>query len=126
MKAMARAIAALFACVVPVFPGVAAQPAEIFGRWATDPGDCADNRYVWVFAEDRAALVIANTPLSGWRRPAYEPGEGPAIAVIFVGPPQRKIAWRIIKDGEIAAVSHLEDGRVVDQRSFQTWKRCAN
>jgi hypothetical protein len=125
MKSIAGAIAALLVAGL-AWPCTAAQPADIYGRWATDPADCTDNRYVWVFAEDRAGLVIGNAALGGWRRPVYEPGEGPAIAVVFPGPPRRQIAWRIVKEGEMVAAAHRQDGKAIEQRSFQSWRRCPN
>ena len=128
MNRAGRAIAATGIVVVLAVPAgrsPAAEPAEIFGRWATDPADCTDNRYVWVFAEDRAALVVNNAPISGWRKPAYGSGDG-GVVVAFVGPPRREIEWRIVKDGELTAVSHREDGRVLENRSFQPWRRCPN
>lgn len=125
MKSMAGAIATLLVAALGA-PCNAAQPADIYGRWATDLADCTDNRYVWLFAEDRAGLVIGNAALGGWRRPVYEPGEGPAIAVVLPGPPRRQIAWRIVKDGEMVATAHRLDGKAVEQRSFQSWRRCPN
>lgn len=127
MNGAARAIAVLaLSAGLAVGPHArAAEPAAIFGRWATDPADCADNRYVWIFAEDRAGLVVSNAPLGGWRRPVYAP-DPEGIVVAFVGPPRREILWRVVKEGELVAASHREDGRPFEDRSFQPWRRCPN
>jgi hypothetical protein len=106
-------------------PVVAAEPAALYGRWATDPTDCADNRYVWTFAEDRAALVVNNAPLGGWRKPEYR-SASEVVTVSFAGPPRREIDFRLVKDGEAVAVAHREQDRVLEDRSFQAWRRCAN
>ncbi len=52
-------------------PASAADPRVLQGRWAVDPLDCVDNRYVWVFSNDRAGLFIDNGAVSGWRRASY-------------------------------------------------------
>lgn len=103
----------------------AAEPAVLYGRWATDPADCADNRYVWTFAEDRAALVVNNAPLGGWRKPEYRVASD-VVTVSFSGPPRREIDWRLVKDGEAVAVAHRHQDNLLEDRSFQAWRRCAN
>lgn len=128
VKAIAAAmrVAGLaFALVASASPGRASEAAAIFGRWATDPADCADNRYVWVFAEERAGLVVNNAPLGGWRRPAYRKDDG-GVTVAFAGPPAREIAWRIVKEGEMVTIAHRENGRPIEERSFLPWRRCPN
>jgi hypothetical protein len=104
----------------------AAEPRDLLGRWATDPSDCADSRYVWVFAEERAALVINNAPVGGWRRAEYRGMDGQIVAVIFGGTPHRELLWRLVKDGEIVAAEHRDGQRPVQSRSFQSWRRCPN
>ena len=122
-RVRALAFVALLAGICgPVF---AAEPAALYGRWATDPTDCADNRFVWTFAEDRAALVVNNAPLGGWRKPEYR-SASEVVTVSFAGPPRREIDFRLVKDGEVVAVAHREQDRVLEDRSFQAWRRCAN
>lgn len=126
-----RGLAALralaLALLVAGIPGRlgAAEPAALYGRWATDPSDCADNRYVWTFAEDRAALVVNNAPLGGWRKPEYRVASE-VVTVSFLGPPRREIDWRMVKDGEAVAVAHRHQDTLLEDRSFQAWRRCAN
>jgi hypothetical protein len=128
MKRRFRAIPlALIVCIVAWAGSLsAAEPRDLFGRWATDPADCADSRYVWVFAEERAALVINNAPVGGWRRAEYRGGDGQMVVVVFAGPPLREFVWRLIKDGEIVIAEQRDGQRPVPARSFQSWRRCPN
>lgn len=99
-------------------------PSEaLAGRWAVDPGDCQDNRYVWSFSAERAGLLVGNNPLGGWRKPGYE-RDGDVIVVRMEGTPRQELRWRMVKDGELASAGVVLDGRVADGRSFQAWKRC--
>lgn len=128
MKMRCRAIFPMLVFCVAAWCGSAygAEPRDLLGRWATDPSDCADSRYVWVFAEDRAALVINNAPAGGWRRAEYRGGDAQTVAVIFAGPPHRELVWRLVKDGEIAIAEQRDGERPVTARSFQSWRRCPN
>ena len=103
--------------------GIAAA-AELHGRWAVDPADCHSNRYVWVFAGDRAGLFVDNAVVSGWRRATYRPIADETVAVAFDGLPRREFHWRFRGPDEIAAAGILEDGKPADTRGFQVWKRC--
>lgn len=128
MKMRIRAIPLMMAASLVAWHGSSsgAEPRDLLGRWATDPSDCADSRYVWVFAEERAALVINNAPVGGWRRAEYRGVDGQIVAVIFAGPPHRELLWRLVKDGEIVAAEHRNGERPVQSRSFQSWRRCSN
>ena len=101
-----------------------AGAAELHGRWAVDIADCQSNRYVWVFAGDRAGLFVDNAVVSGWRRATYRPLEDDVVSVAFDGLPRREFRWRFRGPDEIAAASVIEDGRPADTRSFQVWRRC--
>lgn len=98
--------------------------AALAGRWAVDPGDCQDNRYVWSFSAERAGLLVGNNPLGGWRKPSYA-REGELLVVAMEGAIRQELRWRIVKDGELASAGVFLDGRVADGRSFQSWRRCA-
>lgn len=118
------------ACLVAPWAGAAAQqaapdPAEaLAGRWAVDPGDCQDNRYVWSFSPERAGLLVGNNPLGGWRKPAYS-RDGELLVVRMEGTVVQELRWRFVKDGELASAGVFLDGRIADGRSFQSWRRCA-
>ena len=111
--------------------GASAQQAEqdpaaaLAGRWAVDPGDCQDNRYVWSFSPERAGLLVGNNPLGGWRKPAYS-RDGELLVVRMEGTVVQELRWRFVKDGELASAGVFLDGRIADGRSFQSWKRCAS
>ncbi|MFM8989763.1 MAG: hypothetical protein ACKOUS_09045 [Alphaproteobacteria bacterium] len=102
------------------------DPADVLaGRWAVDPGDCQDNRYVWSFSAERAGLLVGNNPLGGWRKPAYA-REGELLVVRMDGKPVHELRWRLVRDGELASAGVIVDGRVADGRSFLAWKRCTS
>ena len=106
-------------------PASAADPRALQGRWAVDPLDCIDNRYVWVFSNDRAGLFIDNGAVSGWRRASYaDTGEG-TVSVVLDGAPRREFRWRLRGANELATLGVLENGRLVEDRSFQVWLRCS-
>ena len=123
-------IVLLLACGVAPWARVAAQQAgpdaaeALAGRWAVDPGDCQDNRYVWSFSAERAGLLVGNNPLGGWRKPDYA-REGELLVVRMEGAIRQELRWRIVKEGEMASAGVFLDGRIADGRSFQSWKRCA-
>ena len=97
---------------------------DLQGRWAVDPVDCADNRYVWIFSNDRAGLFLDNGVVSGWRRASYVRVSVDIVAVILDGAPRREFRWRVSGRDEIATVAIIENGRLVEDRSFQVWRRC--
>lgn len=103
---------------------VVASAAELYGRWAVDPADCHSNRYVWVFAGDRAGLFVDNAVVSGWRRATYRPMPDETVVVAFDGLPRREFRWRFRGPDEIATAGVLEDGKPAETRGFQVWKRC--
>lgn len=115
-------LAAAFAAALVPAAGVA---GDLHGRWAVEPGDCASNRYVWVFAGDRAGLFVDSAVVSGWRRASYRSVDGEVVAVAFDGAPRREFRWQFRGPDEIATVGVLEEGRMVVDRSFQVWRRCA-
>lgn len=121
----------LLACGVAPWVGAAAQQAgpdaaeALAGRWAVDPGDCQDNRYVWSFSPERAGLLVGNNPLGGWRKPAYS-RDGDLLVVRMEGSVVQELRWRPVKEGELASAGVFLDGRIADGRSFQSWKRCAS
>lgn len=121
----------LLACGVAPWAGAAAQQAgpdaaeALAGRWAVDPGDCQDNRYVWSFSPERAGLLVGNNPLGGWRKPAYS-RDGDLLVVRMEGSVVQELRWRPVKEGELASAGVFLDGRIADGRSFQSWKRCAS
>lgn len=122
--AIARCAFALGLLLVGAASASASDPRELQGRWAVDPIDCADNRYVWIFSNDRAGLFVDNGVVSGWRKATYaKVGEG-VVAVILEGAPRREFRWRVSGRDEIATVGVVENGRVVEDRSFQVWRRC--
>ncbi|MBL8697186.1 MAG: hypothetical protein JNK67_02370 [Alphaproteobacteria bacterium] len=94
------------------------------GRWAVDPADCTSNRYVWVFSNDRAGLFVDNGAVSGWRRATYAQGGEGVISVVLDGAPRREFRWRLSGPDEMATAEILENGRRVETRSFQVWRRC--
>lgn len=106
-------------------PGSSADPRTLQGRWAVDPMDCVDNRYVWVFSNDRAGLFIDNGAVSGWRRASYTDTGDSTISVVLDGAPRREFRWRLRGANELATAGVLENGRVVEDRSFQVWQRCS-
>lgn len=117
---------AAFAAALTAF---AALPAfadgrALQGRWAVDPADCASNRYVWVFSNDRAGLFVDNGAVSGWRRASYAPGGEGVVSVVFEGAPRREFRWRLSGPDEMATAEILENGRRVETRSYQVWRRC--
>jgi hypothetical protein len=97
----------------------------LHGRWAVDPSDCASNRYVWVFGRDRAGLFIDNGAVSGWRRVIYRAVEEGVVAVQLEGAQRRELRWRFRNPDEIANAGVVENGRLVEERSFQIWRRCS-
>jgi hypothetical protein len=103
---------------------VASDPRDLHGRWAVDPVDCADNRYVWIFSDERAGLFVDNGVVSGWRRASYARIAEGIVSVVFDGAPRREFRWRLTGRDEIATVGIVENGRVVEDRSFQVWRRC--
>lgn len=103
---------------------VASDPRDLHGRWAVDPVDCADNRYVWIFSDERAGLFVDNGVVSGWRRATYARIAEGVVAVVFDGAPRREFRWRLTGRDEIATVGIVENGRIVEDRSFQVWRRC--
>jgi hypothetical protein len=105
-------------------PIAASEVASLDGRWAVDPADCTNNRYVWVFSSDRAGLFVDNGVISGWRRARFQNGESGMVAVTLDGIPRREFRWRWNGPNEIVAAGLLEDGRIVEERSFQVWRRC--
>ena len=102
---------------------IAADPRALHGRWAVDPVDCAENRYVWIFSDERAGLFVDNGVVSGWRRASYARIAEGVVSVVFDGAPRREFRWRLTGRDEIATVGIVEDGRVVEDRSFQVWRR---
>lgn len=102
----------------------AADSRALQGRWAVDPADCSSNRYVWVFSNDRAGLFVDNGAVSGWRRATYSPGGEGIINVVLDGAPRREFRWRLSGPDEMATAEILENGRRVENRSFQVWRRC--
>lgn len=102
----------------------ASDPRDLHGRWAVDPVDCADNRYVWIFSNDRAGLFVDNGVVSGWRKATYARIADGVVAVTLDGAPRREFRWRLSGRDEIATVGIVENGRVVEDRSFQVWRRC--
>lgn len=115
----------LAATLAAALAPAAAGAGDLHGRWAVEPGDCASNRYVWVFASDRAGLFIDSAVVSGWRRASYRSVEGEVVAVAFDGAPRREFRWQFHGPDEIATVGVLEEGRMVVERSLQVWRRCA-
>ncbi len=112
-------------CMIAVHqPAAAADPRSLQGRWAVDPLDCVDNRYVWVFSNDRAGLFIDNGAVSGWRRASYTDTGDSTVSVVLDGAPRREFRWRLRGTNELATVGVLENGRLVEDRSFQVWLRC--
>lgn len=125
----ASIVLVVVACVAMPWAAASQQaepdPAEsLAGRWAVDPGDCQDNRYVWSFAAERAALLVGNHPLGGWRKPSYS-RDGELLVVRMDGTPSHELRWRLVRDGELASAGLAVDGRVADPRSFLPWKRCS-
>lgn len=100
------------------------EPRDLQGRWAVDPVDCADNRYVWIFSNDRAGLFVDNGVVSGWRRATYQRVSDGVLAVTLEGSPRREFRWRVSGRDQIATVGIVENGRLVEDRSFQVWHRC--
>jgi len=126
LASIALLVLAGIAARIEVATGQQAEqgPAEaLAGRWAVDPGDCQDNRYVWSFSAERAGLLVGNAPLGGWRKPGYD-RDGDVLVVRMDGTPTQELRWRIVRDGELASAGLLLNGRVADARSFQAWKRC--
>ena len=103
----------------------AADPRTLQGRWAVDPQDCVDNRSVWVFSNDRAGLFIDNGAVSGWRRASYADTGDSTVSVVLDGAPRREFRWRLRGANELSTLGVLENGRIVEDRSFQVWLRCA-
>ena len=101
-----------------------ASASELHGRWAVDPADCHSNRYVWIFAGDRAGLFVDNSVVSGWRRATYRDLPDDVVAVAFDGLPRREFRWRFRGPDEIAAAAVIEDGRSAERSFFQVWRRC--
>lgn len=126
MKPRRRAVAAAALAVTLQIAASAAasDPRDLHGRWAVDPVDCADNRYVWIFSDDRAGLFVDNGVVSGWRRASYAKVAEGVVAVVFDGAPRREFRWRLTGRDEISTVGIIENGRVVENRSFQVWRRC--
>lgn len=103
---------------------IAADSRILQGRWAVDPADCSSNRYVWVFSNDRAGLFVDNGAVSGWRRATYSPGGEGIVSVVLDGAPRREFRWRMSGRDEMATAEILENGRRVESRSYQVWRRC--
>ena len=101
-----------------------ASATELHGRWAVDPADCHSNRYVWVFADERAGLFVDNAVVSGWRRATYRPMADEIVTVAFDGLPRREFRWRFRGPDEISTAGVVEDGKPAETRGFQVWKRC--
>jgi hypothetical protein len=126
----ASTVVLLLGCCAAPSAGASAQQAEpdpaaaLAGRWAVDPGDCQDNRYVWSFSPERAGLLVGNNPLGGWRKPAYSRA-GELLVVTMEGTIRQELRWRLVKEGELTSAGVFLDGRIADGRSFQSWKRCA-
>lgn len=121
----ALAVGVLSCCLAGTASAQTAEPRDLHGRWAVDPVDCADNRYVWIFSNDRAGLFVDNGVVSGWRRATYARVADGVLAVTLDGSPRREFRWRLSGRDEIATAGIIENGRLVEDRSFQVWRRCA-
>lgn len=121
----ALAVGVLSCCLAGTASAQTAEPRDLHGRWAVDPVDCADNRYVWIFSNDRAGLFVDNCVVSGWRRATYARVADGVLAVTLDGSPRREFRWRLSGRDEIATAGIIENGRLVEDRSFQVWRRCA-
>jgi hypothetical protein len=107
-------------------PAAAVDPrADIIGRWAIDPADCANNRYVWRFTADHAGLLIDNRPVGRYYRAAWQ-SIGDQVVLSFGAEDgvAASFTFRFVKESEMTAVRIVLGGAEQGPPPGHRWRKC--